>query len=148
MVGLHDYLPLYAGFLFTKILNYYLLYFFLIHIFIAVIGIRSFINSRVLQLRNWILFYFFGANIFCLLLVFLKIYFNFSLGIIYSFTVTGLSPFSDTLVLLAMSVTTISWIYLSERYMFKVDFFIFYFFIFVICTILMVKSNDLLKVKA
>ena len=146
MVGLHDYLPLYAGFLFTKILNYYLLYFFLIHIFIAVIGIRSFINSRVLQLRNWILFYFFGANIFCLLLVFLKIYFNFSLGIIYSFTVTGLSPFSDTLVLLAMSVTTISWIYLSERYMFKVDFFIFYFFIFVICTILMVTSTDLLQV--
>lgn len=146
MVSLHSYLSLYTGFLLTKVLNYYLLYFFLIHIFIAVLGARSFIGSRTMQLRNWVLFYFFGANIFCLLLVLLKMYLNFSLGAVYSFTTGGLAPFSDTLILLAITVTIISWVYLSERYMFRVSFFIFYFFIFVICTILMVTATDLLQV--
>ena len=60
------------------------------------------------------------------------------------FKMLNTSLFSDTLVLLSIIVTIISWYYLSERFLFKSVFFILYFFVFVFCTMCMVYSSNLM----
>ena len=54
------------------------------------------------------------------------------------------SYFSDVLVCLAFITSIISWIYLSERFLYKFHFFHFLLFIFILCTINMVSSTNLL----
>lgn len=54
------------------------------------------------------------------------------------------SLFSEILVLLATLITLISWVFLSERYLFKNVFFVIYFLIFIVATINMVYSSNLL----
>lgn len=54
------------------------------------------------------------------------------------------NPFSDVLVILSLLVTCISWIYLSERYLYKTTSASAYFLIFVVLTVNMCFSNNLL----
>lgn len=55
-----------------------------------------------------------------------------------------LTMFSDTLIILAFAVTVVSWVYLSERFLFRMSFNIFYFSIFGLCTLNLVYTPNLL----
>lgn len=99
----------------------------------------------------------FSKKVFLTLLTFLlfwfilKIYTDLHVG--YNFYVfVGLQPcltfsshFSDTLVCLSILTSFISWVYLSERYMSRSDYNIFYFLIFIVCTVQMTSSYDLFR---
>lgn len=52
--------------------------------------------------------------------------------------------FGDTLICLALFITVVSWIYLGERYLLSNLFLVMYFFVFIICTISMVSTTNLL----
>lgn len=52
--------------------------------------------------------------------------------------------FSDILILLSLFISFYSWIYLSERFLFKNNFFVQYLFIFFFCTLMMVYTSNLL----
>lgn len=122
-------------------------------IFLTNIGIAVvvFSNNHILKIiynRSWILMYFLFFNFIFLLLFLYKIYLSFHFVDIsnYQSTLTKLpfyNYFSDVIVCLSMSVTIISWTYLSERFMYKSHFYILYFYIFVLCTINMVYTSNL-----
>lgn len=79
-------------------------------------------------------------------LLLLKLYFSYLFENItqtYLLSAHSCSFFSDTLAILAVVVTVISWYYLSERFLFRSVFFILYFFVFVFCTVNMVYTNNL-----
>lgn len=89
-------------------------------------------------------FVYFNVLVVALLFV-LKFYISYNITITYSEAATTASSlFSDTLVLLAIVVTFVSWYYLSERFLFRSSFFIIYFFVFVFCTVNMVYTTNLL----
>lgn len=94
--------------------------------------------------------YVYFSVLFVLLLYIFKFYLSYSgERFMYLFTTqlnftTNVSLFSDTLVLLSIIVSIISWYYLSERFLFKSNFYILYFFIFVFCTINMVYTSNLM----
>ena len=95
--------------------------------------------------KNWTTLYFLFLNSLILSGFLLIFYYKFSYTIISEVLTLPTIIFSYTMTILAIFVSVISWTYLSERYMFKYDFFIFYFFIFTLCTILMVFSINLLQ---
>lgn len=59
---------------------------------------------------------------------------------------TYATPFSDVLILLAIIITVITWIYLSERYLHAHSYLVFYFFIFITLTTNMVHATNLLSI--
>ena len=83
--------------------------------------------------------YYYLGNIFCTSFIIKKKL------IALNYMVSNYSLFSDTIVLLCIITTFISWVYLSERNLFLVNFNIFYFFIFIIFTINMVYTTNLLS---
>lgn len=123
--------------------------------YFGVLSITSFLNlfSKTVkfyfnkQILNSI---FIGAVGFITLCYFIKLYnmgnYWFTLYIINHLSTpawTGYNSFSDTLIFLSLITTIVSWIYLSERYLMHSVFNIFYFIIFIICTVLMTSTNDL-----
>lgn len=97
----------------------------------------------------YIMIYFFNIVFILFLIYFFKLYFIH----VYSFFFNYLNFFSnylnffffsDTLICLALFITAVSWIFLGERYQFNNIFFLMYFFIFIICTIGMVSTSNLL----
>ena len=102
-------------------------------------------NNTMLFRKNWTTLYFLFLNSLILSGFLLIFYYKFSYTIISEVLTLPTIIFSYTMTILAIFVSVISWTYLSERYMFKYDFFIFYFFIFTLCTILMVFSINLLQ---
>ena len=98
---------------------------------------------------HYIMIYFFNIVFILFLIYFFKLYFIH----VYSFFFNYLNFFSnylnffffsDTLICLALFITAVSWIFLGERYQFNNIFFLMYFFIFIICTIGMVSTSNLL----
>ncbi len=135
-------------YLITQTMNSSVLGFLLLHVFLGVLLTSLPQKSKSVTTKNWIFFYFLTINAFLLLVTLYKFFLaNQLLTVTFnSINIYGdVSLFSDTLTCLALSVTVVSWVYLSERYLFKVNFFSFYFFIFVVCTILMVSSTNLVQ---
>ena len=61
-----------------------------------------------------------------------------------SLLLTNINFLSDTIVLLCILTTFVSWVYLGERHLFLNTFNIYYFFIFIIFTLNMVYTSNLL----
>jgi len=145
-VGLHNF-SLYTVYalIYCNVLVNFITLFFMITISFGVFLFSS---------KPWILknlgnstlttFVYFNVLVVALLFV-LKFYISYNITITYSEAATTASSlFSDTLVLLAIVVTFVSWYYLSERFLFRSSFFIIYFFVFVFCTVNMVYTTNLL----
>lgn len=132
----------------TSTITTNILMFFLVHIFLGVILTNIQLKANLKFDKNWIFLYFISVNFFLLLILIFKMYlsvFYDAAGGFFYERYGCVSVFSDTLICLSLTVTVISWLYLSERYLFKESFFIFYFFIFGTCTILMVSTSNLLQ---
>lgn len=135
-------------YLIAQTMNSSVLGLLLLHVFLGVVLTALPQKARSVVTKNWILFYFLTINAFLLLVTLYKFVLTSQLvaATYGSVNVYGdVSLFSDTLICLALSVTVVSWVYLSERYLFKINFFSFYFFIFVVCTVLMVSSTNLIQ---
>lgn len=121
---------------------------FLANIGVAVIVFSSNRILKIIYNKSWILLYFLFFNFIYLLLFLYKIYLSFHFVDTLAYQSVALklpffNHFSDVIVCLSMSVTIISWAYLSERFMYKSHFYILYFYIFVLCTINMVYTTNL-----
>lgn len=149
MLRLHTFNDIYLFIYYSSSINFLLNIFFLFHVAIAILLFLNDLSFKKLYSSKWLFYYFF------LILFFFTIYYfsKFILNIIYvhslDFSIITnhlieFSYFSDVLVCLAFITSIISWIYLSERFLYKFHFFIFYFFIFILCTINMVSSTNLL----
>ena len=98
---------------------------------------------------HYIIFFFFNIVFFLFLVYFYKIYFNYIYSSFFSYINFFLNNinfffFSDTLICLSLFITAVSWIFLGERYQLNNIFFLMYFFVFIICTIGMVSTSNLL----
>lgn len=123
--------------------HYLITFFLLIHIiFINLLENKI---KDTFYLTRFTLQYFLFLCSGLLLTFFFKIFFLQNSFYVNNFCLNfSTSIFSDTLICLALIVTIVSWIYLSERFLFKTSFFIFYFFIFIIFTINLVYTSNLL----
>lgn len=130
-------------------LNIIILYFFFLFICLSMI-----INSiKEVNKKYYILSYFFWCFIFITTISLIFLVYKFYLSNIvqifsylnnsYLNTISFYNIFGDTLNCLCLLTTIISFIYLSERYLFKLNVNIFYFFIFVCCTLQMTTTNDI-----
>lgn len=94
--------------------------------------------------------YFMVFIIFFTIFFFIKLFLNFQvhsrfISDVHSYNAIFCnSMFSDTLISLSVITAFISLIYLSERYLFRNEFSVVYFFIFTLCTIQMTSSDNLL----
>lgn len=122
---------------------------FLFHITIAMLLLSNSGGFKSIYSSKWVMYYFLSI---CLLFLFFYIY-KFVISLVFFDTLSFFavpnkcfttSYFSDTIICLSFITSFISWIYLSERFMYKTHFFIFYFFIFIVCTINMVTTSNLL----
>lgn len=146
-MSLHNYFfsSLYIS-LFSNVLILFVSIFFMFNISASILlfSSKSWILKNIKNSKLTIYVYFSVLLIFALFVLKFYIsycaYCNFFLPI---HSVTS-SLFSDTLVLLAIIVTFVSWYYLSERFLFKSSFFIIYFFVFIFCTVNMVYTSNLL----
>lgn len=120
--------------------------FFFCHIFLGLVWFNS--KLKVNINRHYTLLYFLFINFLCLLLILLRIYLSTIYDLDFSL-VSGVNPevsiFGDTLICLVLFTSVFSWLFLSERHLFKFDFFIFFFFVFGVCTISMVSTSNLLQ---
>lgn len=122
---------------------------FLFHIAIAMLLLNTVGSLKSIYSSKWILYYFLSICIIFLIfylykfIIFLVFFDSLFFSSAPSFCLTNFY-FSDSIICLSFITSIISWIYLSERFMYKAHFFIFYFFIFIICTINMVTTNNLL----
>ena len=139
------------------VINYYACIFFqnfvklFLFFFLIILVIISFYTLFNKNSYNKKLFYITYANFFLinffLIFFILKIFFlsfksnNFFFS---SHTHMSLFIFSDSLIILSILITLVSWVYLSERYLNKFNFSANYFVIFIFCTINMVYSSNLL----
>lgn len=134
----------------TTVSPFLLNMFFFVHILIISLLFSSKNILNFFYLRNWILLYFFWSVGGCFILYLLKFYcyqFIIDSSVFKGVGTYYLSHFhvlSDVLICLSLIVTAISWVYLSERFLFKMSYSIFYFYIFILCTINMVYSSNLL----
>lgn len=137
----------------VSVLYNYINIIILLFFFIS-ISLSMFFNSfREITKNYFFLSYFFYCFLLitslALILCLYKFYlvnliqvFSYSHNFFYN-TNFNFNIFSDTLNCLCLVTTIISVIYLSERYLFKLNVNIFYFYIFVCCTLQMTATNDL-----
>jgi NADH-quinone oxidoreductase subunit M len=121
-------------------------YVFFFHIFFALVLSFNENYSLTSRAASLVKLYFLTVVLIAILFFSIKFYLValsqlnlYSTGVLLS----G-SYFSEVLILLALVITIVSWVYLSERYLYKNIFFLFYFFIFVVTTINMVYATNLL----
>ncbi len=149
MLRLHIFSDVYSLIYYNSSINFLVNIFFFFHVSIAILLFLKDSSFKKLYNSKWLFYYFF------LILFFFSLYYfsKFILTLIYvhslDFSIVTnslieVSYFGDVLVCLAIITSIISWIYLSERFLYKFHFFIFYFFIFIMCTINMVNTNNLL----
>ncbi len=125
----------------------FLVFFFLTHLFVSVLIFTKRYWKKIIYFSTGLVNYYILVN--CVLIVILSYKFYFK----YTFThmllglngVNGVkgSIFSDTIILLALLTTLVSWFFLSERHIIKKTFFTFYFSIFMIITLNMVYTDNL-----
>lgn len=111
--------------LFSKTMKFYLNKQIFTSIFIVIVGFITicYFFKLYSSINYWVNTYFFDS--------------------LSTASLNAYSSFSDTLIFLSLITTVVSWIYLSERYLMHSLFNVFYFIIFIICTILMTSTNDL-----
>lgn len=124
---------------------------FFMHVLIASLACFNNLYTYFNKCNKFFILYFYFLSCIFILLFLFKFYLSFK--IVHSFKAYSLlqyslyaTYFSDVLVLLALIITLIAWIYLSERYLHTNSFFIFYFFIFTVITVNMVYTNNLLMI--
>lgn len=136
--------------IFVSILEKIITFFFLITLGtnFFLFNCKRWIFSQEKKINFSFFLYFFV--IFLILCFFIKFYVSFTsseqyynLNSCINIVFVNSSIFSDTLVLLSLLVTLISWFYLSERFLFKTMFFVLYFFVFIFCTVNMVYQSNL-----
>lgn len=129
--------------------------FFFFIIFIYIILTTTFFFKKFDKfLKNTISTFFWMFNIFLLFFIVLKFFFNNyvnKLNYLHKLTLFKVDTtwffvnfFGETLTLLCILTTIISWFYLSERYSFTQNTNNFYFLIFTVLTINMVNTLDIL----
>jgi NADH-quinone oxidoreductase subunit M len=130
-------------------ISFYTTSLFFIYFLISCCLLSSNYWKKILYSSSFII-NFFIINVITILLLFILFFFfkhiymlNTLLGSVKYYK-NYTSIFSDTLVLLAIIVTIISWVFLSERYLMKTFFFVVYFLVFIICTINMVYTTNVL----
>ena len=150
MVGILSSNFIYNMFLLTSILNHIVIVVFFIHFCFLLVIFSTYLWKKLINNLNFVFKYFYTVVIivfilylFKLYLIFKYNYFTISIENVYT-TQINFFFFGDTLICLALFITSISWIYLGERYMLNNLFFIMYFFIFIICTIGMVSTSNIL----
>lgn len=162
MVSLHAYFINFNEYIYHYILFNNTLIFFLTFVYFIILIISIFLfntyttfslnrySSIIKQLYYYILF-------ISIVLFFIKFFFytwffqssmlvkfsNFT-NLYYSNLLVNINTLGDILVILCILTTFISWVYLSERYLFLNMFNVYYFYIFIIFTINMVYTSNLL----
>lgn len=111
-------------------------------------------QNTVIHYKKFIYFIFWFLIIFLWVIFFLKFYINFRLidksyscptnEFIEKNLFWNLSLFGDTLILLCITTLLISWVFLSERYIKTNPIYTLYFFIFIIFTMNMVYTQNIL----
>lgn len=135
----------YSSILFSDNLVIFTNYLFFFHIFLGLTFASAFNTQLSRRAAQFIKGYFFALTFFVTLLFFIKLYIITNTRLVLNTEITNYaSYFSEVIVLLSLIVTVVSWVYLSERFLYQNVFFLFYFFIFVTATINMVYSNNLL----
>lgn len=138
-----------AYYYYSDVITLLINFIFLFHIAISIFVFSSKHIFKNLYTSNWVLYYFLSICLLCLFYYLSKFTVKLQTtslllvdnkNVALSFS----NVFADTIVCLALITSMISWVYLSERYMYKTHFFIFYFFIFIVCTINMVSTPNLL----
>lgn len=136
----------YTLIIFSNTLNILANYVFFFHVFLALVLSVTENSSLTSKAASWIKMYFLAVVLVAIIFFSLKLYLLAlsKLNLYVDGLLLSGSCFSEVLILLALLITIISWVYLSERYLYKNIFFLFYFFIFVITTINMVYTTNLL----
>jgi len=135
----------YYSIIFSNNLVVFTNYLFFLHIFLGLTFAAAFNVQLTRRAAHFIKSYFITLTFFVALLFFIKLYLVANMRLLLSVEVDNYaSYFSEVIVLLSLIVTIISWIYLSERFLYQNVFFLFYFFIFVTATVNMVYSSNLL----
>lgn len=136
----------------ASLLNYFVMFFFFIHFCLFLVVFSTHLWKKLLNKLNIIFRYFFTVVVIIFILYFFKLYLIFKYGAVgvpgygLNFHHVNFFFFSDTLICLALFITTISWIYLGERYLLNNLFFVMYFLVFIVCTIGMVSTSNILSV--
>ena len=147
MVSLHNFISIYllnSNFSDLIIFIVNILFIFNLLLGFFLFSCKSWVSST--NKKNFATMYTYFSIILLMFLLLLKLYFSYLFENItqtYLLSAHSCSFFSDTLAILAVVVTVISWYYLSERFLFRSVFFILYFFVFVFCTVNMVYTNNL-----
>jgi NADH-quinone oxidoreductase subunit M len=128
--------------------NFIKMFFFFFFIILIINSFYSLSNKNLYNTKFFYVTYinFFLINFFLIFFV-LKIFFlSFKLNnfLFHKQTYNTFFIFSDSLIVLSIVITLISWVYLSERYLNKFNFSVNYFVIFIFCTVNMVYSSNLL----
>lgn len=162
MVSLHKHYFNFSEYLYHYILfNNTLIFFITIFYFLALLisvfffnAYNSFFNNRFksiirqlyyISLLISIILFFIKFFLFTWLTQCLTLHSVYSYNKLFSLNLLiNTNSLSDILVILCLITTFISWVYLSERYLFLNMFNVYYFYIFIIFTINMVYTSNLL----
>ena len=142
---------LYNFFLFNTVLNFFVIFFFFIHFCLFLLIFSTHLWKKIINKLNFLFKYFFTTVIIIFICYFFKLYIVYKYDyILYStqnlhFNRLNFFFFSDTLICLALFITSISWIYLGERFLLNNIFFVMYFLVFIVCTIGMVSTSNLVS---
>lgn len=149
VVGFSFFFTHYFFLIILKYLNIFLVIFFFVHLLGSVFIFTKKYWKKIIFFSTGIVNYYILVNCLLILLLGYKFYFKYTylqlLHTSYVFNSFKSSFFSDTIILLALLTTLISWFFLSERHIIKKTFFTFYFSIFMIITFNMVYTNNLLS---
>ena len=162
MIGLHEFSnnffsSMYLYLLFNNVFIFIMSTYFIIILFLSIIFYSKFNTVFFNQIKNTLKQIYFFSLLISIFFFFFKLFYSswFITGDYLTASISfntkiskqiffNFNPFGDVLVLLCLLTILISWIYLSERYLFFNIFNVFYFFIFIIFTINMVYSKNLL----
>ena len=141
-------------FLYAELLNFFVIFLFFVHVVCFIIVCSTNLWKKLKQHLNFVFRYFFTLVIIVFILYFYKIYMAFRYNCVAIGHVNlylknfNFFFFGDTLICLALFITVVSWIYLGERYLLSNIFFVMYFFVFIIGTIGMVSTCNILVMVA
>lgn len=150
MVGVGVFNNIYMFFLCGEILNFFIIFIFFIHIIFFLIIFSTNLWKKFANNLKFLFRYFFSVVVVVFIFYFCKLYMAFKYNCVPIDHISiylenfNFFFFGDTLICLALFITTVSWIYLGERYMLNNIFFVMYFFVFIIGTIGMVSTTNLL----
>ena len=162
MAGLHTFfinftISPYTFFLFNNSLIFLISFYYFLVLLISLIFYSHFNKTQISWIKTVLKQFFFFNLLFSICFFFYKFFSFFWISNYFVFLpnlstsnfyqtpqLLNHNPLGDVLVLLCLITVFISWVYLSERYLFLNVFNVFYFFIFVVFTVNMVYTSNLL----